>query len=84
MVRCKMRVVEKKNVVGYYGDGRPTCHVKLSAVTDEGNKSWAKYTPSGSIELQIDNPDAYDAFELGQHYFVDFTKAPAREADESK
>lgn len=52
------------------GEGK---HVTLMAVTSgsEENKSFAKYTPSGQIELYVDNPDA--AFEEGE-YYIDFTK----------
>ena len=82
MIRAKFRVVEKINRANYTQGGPPTCHVKLSAANDPGNKSWAQYTPSGSIEMQIDNPGAYEAFELGRHYLVEFTPAPAAEADE--
>jgi hypothetical protein len=53
--------------------------VKLSAVTtgpNEENKSWAKYTPLGSLEMQIDNPGAFEKFERGKEYFLDFTPVP--------
>lgn len=80
-VRCKMIVKEKINRQYSAGD-KPTTAVKLYAVSDDANKTWAKYTPSGTIELAIDNPDAYDAFKLGETYFVDFSLAPAKEADE--
>ena len=83
MVRCKMKVVERKNQMWNLAD-KPVTTVVLSAVSGEENKTWAKYTPSGKIELLIDNPDAYDQFELGRTYFVDFSKAPAKEADETK
>lgn len=84
-VRAKMVVVEKLNRVNQWQPGsKPTCHVKLAPAQGEENKTWAKYTPAGSIELQIDNPPAYDAFVLGQSYFVDFTPAPTTEAEEAK
>jgi len=83
MIRCKMKVVERKNQMWYSAE-KPTTTVVLTAVTDDANKTWARYTPSGKIELSIDNPEAYDQFELGQTYFVDFTAAPAKEADEAK
>jgi hypothetical protein len=76
-----MKVVERKNMMWYSAD-RPTTAVVLTAVTDDANKTWAKYTPSGKIELSIDNPDAYEAFVLGKTYFIDFSEAPAKEADE--
>ncbi len=82
-VRAKMVVVEKANRVNVWAPGQgPTCHVTLSPAQGDENKTWAKYTPAGSITLQIDNPAAYDAFVLGQSYFVDFTPAPATEAQE--
>lgn len=81
-VRCKMYVSEKRN--SQYPGSKPTTVVKLSAVSGDENKTWSKYTPSGSVELHINNPDAYDAFVLGEAYFVDFTIAPAKEADEKQ
>jgi hypothetical protein len=49
--------------------------VKLSAVmgTTDDNKSWSKYTPSGSIEMMIDNPPAFHQFHAGDEFYVDFT-----------
>jgi hypothetical protein len=80
-----MIVIEKKNVADAWNPkAKPTCSVRLTPVHGDENKTWSAYTPSGSIELQINNPDAYEAFELGKTYFVDFTSAPLAEADESK
>nr|WP_321409353.1 hypothetical protein [uncultured Carboxylicivirga sp.] len=40
------------------------------------NKSFAKYTPAGSITLTIsDETEASTAFEKGKEYFVDFSEA---------
>lgn len=47
-------------VFGSYGDGKV-------------NETWAKYTPSGKIEMGITNPAAIDAFELGKAYLITFT-----------
>jgi len=33
---------------------------------------WSKYTPSGSISMQITNPAAAEAFEQGKTYLVTF------------
>lgn len=54
--------VRLKPVYGTYGD-------------DESNKTWSKYTPNGSIEMTITNPDATSQFSVGDAYFVDFTPA---------
>lgn len=63
------------------GTAQESSTVKLQpACGDEENRDWSRWTPSGSIVLHIDQPAAFDAFNLGQHYFVDFTPAPKEEA----
>lgn len=50
--------------------------VTLAAVTrGEENKTWAEATPAATFSMQIQNPDAVAAFELGQEFYVDFTPA---------
>ena len=39
------------------------------------NKAFWEATPSGSIELNINNPEAVKEYELGKEYYVDFTLA---------
>jgi len=81
-VRAKFRVQEIKSQASYQTGGTGgKCQesVRLVAATDERNKTWSKYTPSGSIEMQIDNPEALDQFKLGECVYVDFTDAPAAE-----
>lgn len=46
--------------------------VKLAAVAGDENKPWSIYTPSGSIEMQITNPAAYEEFELGRVFLLTF------------
>lgn len=48
--------------------------VKLLPVinSNEDNKEWSQYTPSGSLELHITNPDA--VIEFGE-YFITLEKA---------
>lgn len=43
--------------------------------TIEEDRRYAKATPSGKLEMQIDNPPAAEFFELGKFYYLDFTKA---------
>jgi len=84
-VRCKMRVVNIIKMTSNYGTGpQYSDTVKLSAVSGEENKTWSKYTPSGSVELTITNPETFDQFKIGEFFFVDFTAAPATEAEEKK
>ena len=39
----------------------------------EEDKKFAKATPTGTIEMQVDNPAALAKFEIGKYYYVDFT-----------
>lgn len=43
----------------------------------EENKSFAKYTPGGELQLIIsyDTP-AHNYFEVGKNYYLDITEAP--------
>jgi hypothetical protein len=43
--------------------------------TTEENKRFAKYTPSGTLSMTVDNPPAQEFFELGKSYYLDFSKA---------
>lgn len=64
---------------GVVGDASKT--YTFYPVCGEDNKTWAAATPCGSIFLTIDNPAA-QMFVVGEHYFVDFSLAAAKEADE--
>lgn len=85
MIRCKVRCTSITHTATNYGADagkHESDSVKLNAVNDEANKTWSKWTPSGSFDLSINNPEALKQFEVGQTYFVDFTPAPQKEADE--
>lgn len=41
--------------------------------------SFSKATPTGRIEMQIDNPDAIAAMPVGTLFYVDFTPVPTAE-----
>lgn len=57
---------------------QPTVELGVVAGDDspENAAFWAA-TPMGTCQLTISNPDAAETFELGKHYYVDFTPAPA-------
>lgn len=42
---------------------------------DEDN-SFARWSPSVSLTIQIQNPALFDSFHYGQKFYVDFTEAP--------
>lgn len=66
-VRAKFYV----NQITHYMNGGS---VTLQAVTgtSEENKTFWKYTPSGKIEMEIDNEVALNGFEVGKEYYIDF------------
>lgn len=39
------------------------------------DNTFARWTPSGSMELYITNPDLHGKFAVGQKFYVDFTPA---------
>lgn len=57
--------------------GNNNLNVKMSPVVNgsEENKSFSIYTPSGSIEMHITNPDVLGFFEAGKEYYVEFKPA---------
>lgn len=69
MVRAKFRVNSVTKFEGEY------VSVKLSPVTSgsEENKGFWKYTPSGTLEMSITNPEASKQFEPGKEFYVDFS-----------
>jgi len=42
--------------------------------SDEDN-TYAKFSPSASLQITIANPDLYGKFKPGQTFYVDFTPA---------
>lgn len=48
---------------------------KFQAMYDDSlpeDQRFAKYTPTGSLEIYVDNPAAQ--FQVGTQYYLDFTK----------
>jgi len=73
MVRAKFRV---NNIRTYTDDPNGLKTIVLHAVYDDGipeNQRFAQATPSGTIEITINNPPASDVFKHGQEFYVDFT-----------
>lgn len=73
MVRAKFKVSSVENFEG------GTAEIKMHPVTvgSEENMSFWKYTPSGSLKMRIDHPEAIVQFKPGQEFYLDFTSAPA-------
>lgn len=75
-----MRAKMKINSVLSFGTGET---LKLSAVAKNGydsegndeNNTYAKFTPSASLEITIMNPNLLGKFKVGEEYYLDFTPA---------
>lgn len=81
-VRAKFRVHNISTHELPSADGTKTKYserVQMSPVyssdPESENYTFSKATPSGAIELNITNPDAFGAFVEGQEYYIDFTPA---------
>ncbi len=72
VVRAKFKVVSIKHV-----DWSPTARViemmAVSADEVEENQRFHQYTPSGRLEITVDNPPAAEQLKLGNSYYLDFT-----------
>lgn len=72
-IRCKMTLenVFAQNWGGAKAIFRCVYDQKLAE-----DLSFAKATPNGFAEFQIDNPAAAAQLVIGGHYYVDFTPVP--------
>ena len=73
-VRAKFNVA---SITSHYWN-KDSKTIKLVAQCDDGieeNRRFAKATPSGSIEIMVDNPSAAEFFEFGKAVYVDFSLA---------
>lgn len=69
-VRAKMYVAEKTEYAANNGK------VVLRAVArGDHNATWAAATPTGTMELNINNRPAFDALKIGAEYLVTFEEA---------
>lgn len=76
-VRGKFFVLSLKTT--HRGSGT---QIELGAVSPSDkekseNNIYHKYTPSASVSMFVDNPEAEAFFTLGKSLYVDFTEAPA-------
>lgn len=78
MMRAKMQVQSVKG----YGTGSE--QIEMMAVTgkdpfgpagESEDNTYARYTPSGSLFLTINNPSLLGKIQQGQKFYLDFTLA---------
>lgn len=65
---CNFKIINQEN-------GQAEVGFNPVYTGSEENKDFWKYTPSGSIAMTITNSQAFDRFETGREYYVDFTPA---------
>lgn len=72
MIRAKFQC---QSATAHWWSTEPKTY-RFQAIYDQGlaeeDRSFAKATPIGTLEIQVDNPNAQ--FELGAYYYLDFTK----------
>lgn len=77
-MRAKMRVsnIERNS------ETCETLHFHCVARSDgypadgsDENNTFAKFSPSGETRIQVMNPNLIGKFEVGEEYYLDFTKA---------
>lgn len=71
MIRAKFRCL---SVTKHDGGAES---VELMAVSDDANKQWSQWTPSGNLKMSITNTAAQGKFVPGECYFIDLALAPA-------
>jgi hypothetical protein len=75
-----MTVRGKFTVISWTDFGTSSRSVKLMPIYDTDtpeDQRFAKATPSGSIEMTIDNPVALAELQIGKRFYVDFIPVEA-------
>jgi hypothetical protein len=78
-VRAKVTVTEHRTH-GWQKGGPTSTTVVLTPVYDTSiaeAQRFCKATPSGRMEMQVDNPAALAQLVIGQTFYVDFTPVDA-------
>lgn len=72
-IRCKMRL---ENIFAQaWGGAKAMFRCYYDEKLSKENIEFAKATPNGFAEFQIDNPKACEQLIIGKYYYVDFTPA---------
>jgi hypothetical protein len=77
-VRAKF-YIESVTEIRSQGSDWKAKSIKARPVMGEANKQWSEASPSGSLELMITNPKAYEQFQAGQFVYLDFSEAPEKD-----
>jgi hypothetical protein len=75
MVRAKFKVTEVRQHAWHPTARTIVLEPQYDSSIDE-DRRYATATPSGRIEMFVDNPKAIDALPVGGYFYVDFTAVP--------
>lgn len=78
MMRAKMRVTDVQKYHPSNEIVKMTAVSKSDGYPEDGsdeNNSYARWTPTADLSISIANPALFDQFEIGQQFYLDFTKA---------
>ena len=81
VVRAKFRLVEKREHCDNQGVTLVFTPVTSGYDDIEEDKRFHRYTPSGKLEMFVNNPPAAEKFALGGKYYLDFTPADVPPGD---
>lgn len=71
-IRCKMRL---ENVfANAWGGAKAIFRCEYDPRVVEEDVGFQKATPTGTLEVQIDNPKASEQLVIGAYYYLDLTK----------
>lgn len=74
MVRAKFAVIEVRQH-SWHPTGRTVVLEPRYDSTIEEDRRFAQATPSGRLEMFVDNPKALDHLAVGSVHYLDFTEA---------
>lgn len=82
MMRAKMMVhavvVSKSDEGAVYSEQvnmAPVCRKPFDKDGNSEDNTYAKWTPTGRLDLTITNPSLFGKIQVGKHFYVDFTEA---------
>lgn len=71
-VRAKFKC---SSITIFEGESREYSFSAVYGKDGTDNAQWSKWTPNGNLKMTINNPACFDKFEVGEEYYLDFTKA---------
>lgn len=71
MVRAKFQLSEERT--NHWGQGKTLIFQPIYDQSIPEDQRYSEATPSGRLEMLVNNPAALEKFKLGRYYYLDFT-----------